>query len=188
MLTLLQANYSSFFNWVLITSTKASIFIIFLLGVKFVLRHKMEARFQYMLWSVLIIGLVLPWTPNSPVSIYNYLDSSHIQQMIASIIDRTTESPSANIAGLQPGLDLTAVIDDNSNIFIILWGPFEGTKTLAVGSILTSRHPQVVKAFLSDEEISEIVNKYDSSASPSNSLIRRTVSDASAGITIDQKD
>jgi len=38
--------------------------------------------------------------------------------------------------------------------FTIFWGPFEGTKTLAVGSILTSRHPQVVEAFLSDEEIS----------------------------------
>jgi len=45
--------------------------------------------------------------------------------------------------------------------FFTFWGPFEGTKTLAVGSILTSRHQQVVKAFLSDEEISEIVNKYD---------------------------
>ena len=69
--------------------------------------------------------------------------------------------------------------------FIVFWGPFEGTKTLAVGSILTSRHPQVVEAFLSDEEISEIVNKYDSAAAPSNSLIRRTVLDASAGITIE---
>jgi len=69
--------------------------------------------------------------------------------------------------------------------FIIFWGPFEAMKTLAVGSVLTSRHPQVVKAFLSDEEISEIVNKYDNTDSPSNSSIRRTVSNASAGITIE---
>lgn len=41
--------------------------------------------------------------------------------------------------------------------FIIFWGPFEAIQTLAVGSVLTSRHPQVVKAFLSDEQISEIV-------------------------------
>ena len=46
MLTLLQANYLSIFNWVLTTSAKASIFILFLLGVKFVLKHKMGARFQ----------------------------------------------------------------------------------------------------------------------------------------------
>lgn len=116
---LTQANSLSFFSWVLITSAKASIFIIFLLGVKFVLRHKMGARFQYMLWSVLIIGLVLPWTPNTPVSVYNYLDSSHIQQMIASIVDRTTQSFSANVANLQSGLDPTAVVDGNSNIAVV---------------------------------------------------------------------
>jgi len=69
--------------------------------------------------------------------------------------------------------------------FTIFWGPFEATKTLAVGSVLSSRHPQVVKAFLSNEEISEIVNKYDDIDSQSNSPIQRTVSDASAGITIE---
>lgn len=67
--------------------------------------------------------------------------------------------------------------------FTVLWGPFEATKTLAVGSILSSRHPQVVKAFLSDEEISEIVNKYDSAATPCPTW--HTVSDASTGITIE---
>ncbi|MHB8072656.1 phosphodiester glycosidase family protein [Desulfosporosinus fructosivorans] len=72
--------------------------------------------------------------------------------------------------------------------FIIFWGPFEATKTLAVGSVLSSRHPQVVKAFLSDEEISEIVNKYDNSGSLSDIPIQRTVSEASAGITIEDID
>lgn len=114
MLTLLKANYLSFFTWVLITSAKASIFIIFLLGVKFVLRHKIRARFQYMLWLALIIGLALPWSPNTPVSVYNYLDSSHIQQMITSIVDRTTQASFANVANLQSGLDQTAVVDGNS--------------------------------------------------------------------------
>jgi len=69
--------------------------------------------------------------------------------------------------------------------FIIFWGPFEAIQTLAVGSVLTSRHPQVVKAFLSDEQISEIVNKYDNTDMPSDSPIKRVVSDVSAGITIE---
>ncbi|MHB8126957.1 MAG: M56 family metallopeptidase [Desulfitobacteriaceae bacterium] len=116
MLTLLQENHLGFFNWVLLTSARASIFIVFLLGAKAVLRHKIGAGFQYLLWSVLIIGLVLPWTPNSPISVYNYLDSSHLEQMITSIIDRTTPSSSANIANLQPAWDPTAVTDSNSQI------------------------------------------------------------------------
>ncbi|WP_045576734.1 M56 family metallopeptidase [Desulfosporosinus sp. I2] len=115
MLTHLQAHYLSVFNWVLMTSLKASIFVFLLLGVKFVLRHKLGARFQYTLWSVLIIGLVLPWTPNTPVSVYNYLDTSHIQQMIVAIIDRTTQSSSAIVEAKQSGLDQTAFGDSNSS-------------------------------------------------------------------------
>lgn len=69
--------------------------------------------------------------------------------------------------------------------FIIFWGPFEATQTLAVGSVLTSRHPQVVKAFLSDEKINEIVNKYNAPELTSGSPVQRNVSDVSAGITIE---
>ena len=115
MLTLLQANFLNLFDWVLTTSAKASIFILFLLGVKFALRHKMGARFQYSIWLVLIIGLVLPWTPNSSVSVYNYLDSSCIQQMIASTVERITQSSSAIVEKKQSGLDQTAVVDSNSS-------------------------------------------------------------------------
>ncbi|WP_088226832.1 phosphodiester glycosidase family protein [Desulfosporosinus sp. FKB] len=69
--------------------------------------------------------------------------------------------------------------------FITFWGPFEATKTIAVGSVLTSRHPQVVKAFLSDQEISDIVNNYNDSNATSDRTIQTTVTDASAGITIE---
>lgn len=114
LMTLLQANYSSLFNWVLTTSAKASIFIIFLLGIKFVLRHRVGARFQYMLWSVLIIGLVLPWTPSSPVSIYKFIDSSHLQQIIVPSSNPTTQPTPTVIDTKQSSiLDQTVVVDDH---------------------------------------------------------------------------
>lgn len=69
--------------------------------------------------------------------------------------------------------------------FIIFWGPFDVLKSVAVGSVLTSSHPQVVKAFLSDEQINEIVNKYDNTDSPSGNPLQHTVSDSSTGITIE---
>lgn len=109
MLPLLQANYLSVLTWVFTTSARASIFIIFLLGVKFILRNKMGPFFQYMLWSVLILGLILPCTPNTPVSI----DPTHIQQIIASIFDRTTPLSSPIDGNYQSGLKQTVV--DNSN-------------------------------------------------------------------------
>ncbi|AET65889.1 exopolysaccharide biosynthesis protein [Desulfosporosinus orientis DSM 765] len=118
MLTLLQANCLSFFHWVMITSAKASIFIIFLLGVKLVLRHKVGARFQYGLWSVLFIGLVLPWTPNSPASVYNYLNSSRLQEIV-SMIAQTTQASSVNLANQQPGFARMTVAESQSDQGVI---------------------------------------------------------------------
>ena len=58
-----------------------------------VLRHRMGARFQYMLWSVLIIGLVLPWAPSSSsVSAYNFINPSYIQQVLSPISNGATEA------------------------------------------------------------------------------------------------
>ncbi|SPF56740.1 Exopolysaccharide biosynthesis protein [Candidatus Desulfosporosinus infrequens] len=69
--------------------------------------------------------------------------------------------------------------------FIIFWGPFDATKTLVVGSVLTSRHPQFVKAFLTDDQITEIVHKYDNPTSATGPTLVTTPSDASAGVTIE---
>ncbi|HZK83572.1 MAG TPA: phosphodiester glycosidase family protein, partial [Desulfosporosinus sp.] len=33
--------------------------------------------------------------------------------------------------------------------FVLFWGPFEAIKIMAVGAVASSRHPQVVQAFLS---------------------------------------
>ncbi|MGI1658866.1 MAG: phosphodiester glycosidase family protein [Desulfitobacterium sp.] len=45
--------------------------------------------------------------------------------------------------------------------FVLFWGPFEALKVMAVGAVETSRHPQVVRFFLSDEKISDIMHTYD---------------------------
>lgn len=103
------------FNWVLSTSAKASIFIVFLLGVKHVLRHRMGASFQYMLWSVLIVGLVLPWAPSSPVSAYNFINPSYIQQFVAPIANGTTGTTTNVVDTKQSSLAQTAVVDSNSS-------------------------------------------------------------------------
>jgi exopolysaccharide biosynthesis protein len=70
--------------------------------------------------------------------------------------------------------------------FILFWGPFQALKSVAVGSVYTSRHPQVVKAFLSQDEIDRIMNSSNSQVSTSQDILRNSVvNDASSGITIE---
>ncbi|SHI27133.1 M56 family metallopeptidase [Desulfosporosinus lacus] len=115
LMTLFQDNYLNLFNWVLTTSAKACIFIVFLLGVKHVLRHRMGARFQYMLWSVLMIGLVLPWVPSSPLSAYNFINPSYIQQFLSPISKGATEPTTNVVDTMQSSPAQTAAVDSNSS-------------------------------------------------------------------------
>lgn len=67
--------------------------------------------------------------------------------------------------------------------FILFYGPFEALKVVAVGSVLTSRHPQFVQAFLSDAAISEITQRANGAVSGSDVSVQHV--NAEAGITID---
>ncbi|MFZ3132269.1 MAG: phosphodiester glycosidase family protein [Desulfosporosinus sp.] len=71
--------------------------------------------------------------------------------------------------------------------FVLFRGPFESLKVMAVGSVATSRHPQVVQAFLSQAEIDRIMNLNADKGINVSQLINRSqvISDPSTGITIE---
>lgn len=70
--------------------------------------------------------------------------------------------------------------------FVLFWGPFQSLKTVAVGSVYTSRHPQVVKAFLSQTEIDRIMSEASQGTSDGKAIARTNViKDASSGITVE---
>jgi len=71
--------------------------------------------------------------------------------------------------------------------FVLFWGPFESLKIMTVGAVATSRHPQVVQAFLSPEEIARIMNINADQEVGVGQAIGRTkvISDTTTGITIE---
>ncbi|HZK54001.1 MAG TPA: phosphodiester glycosidase family protein [Desulfosporosinus sp.] len=71
--------------------------------------------------------------------------------------------------------------------FVVFWGPFESLKTMAVATVATSRHPQVVQFFLSQAEIDRIMNLNDEQGVNIGQIISSTkvVSDSGTGITIE---
>jgi exopolysaccharide biosynthesis protein len=71
--------------------------------------------------------------------------------------------------------------------FVLFWGPFESLKAMAVGTVATSRHPQVVQAFLPQAEIDRIMNLNNDQVMNNSQEIDRTntISDSSMGIVIE---
>ncbi|WP_256992839.1 M56 family metallopeptidase [Paenibacillus sp. SSG-1] len=66
-------NVSSFFGWVIRGSFMAFILIVLVLILQFLLRNKIGARWKYWLWLPVAIRLLLPWAPESSLSLYNVL-------------------------------------------------------------------------------------------------------------------
>ncbi|MBD5799710.1 transcriptional regulator [Bacillus pseudomycoides] len=66
-----------FFDWVIETSIMASILVGLILCIKILLRNKLTPRWQYLLWMILIVRLLLPWSPDSSYSIYSILSYSN---------------------------------------------------------------------------------------------------------------
>lgn len=73
-----------FFDWLIETSIMASILVVLILCIKVLFRNKLTPRWQYMLWMILIIRLVLPWSPDSSYSIYSVLTYKNDDTFISS--------------------------------------------------------------------------------------------------------
>jgi len=65
---------SPVFHWVLETSLQASVVVVLILLTQWLLRHRLPVRWYYGLWLALVIRLILPVAPESPLSIFNLID------------------------------------------------------------------------------------------------------------------
>lgn len=61
------------FAWILSTSLMASVLVLLIIIVKTVLKNKLKPRWAYLLWMLLALRLLLPWTPESSFSVFNML-------------------------------------------------------------------------------------------------------------------
>lgn len=74
----------------------ASILIVLVLILQFLLRNKIEARWKYWLWLPVAIRLLLPWAPESSLSLYNVLS---LEAIAPGIHQQTQVSSGGKEAG-----------------------------------------------------------------------------------------
>ncbi|MED1091904.1 M56 family metallopeptidase [Bacillus paramycoides] len=96
-----------FFDWLIETSLMASILVGFILCIKVLFRNKLTPRWQYMLWIVLMIRLLLPWSPDSSYSIYSLLSYS---SSVSEVFQKNTPS-TENIVNIES--DRTVELESN---------------------------------------------------------------------------
>ncbi|MBY0164888.1 M56 family metallopeptidase [Cytobacillus firmus] len=86
----LHENLLLFFGWVIRGSFMAGILIVLVLILQFLLKNKIEARWRYWLWFPVAIRLLLPWAPESSLSLYNVLS---LEAIVPGIHQQTQVPP-----------------------------------------------------------------------------------------------
>jgi Tol biopolymer transport system component/beta-lactamase regulating signal transducer with metallopeptidase domain len=79
----------AFFGWLLQTTLIASLVICLILLIQKLLSGRLGPRWSYALWLVLLVRMILPWSPSSRVSLSNLIPSwqrqTHIQKSSGTI-------------------------------------------------------------------------------------------------------
>jgi len=60
-----------FLNWLLRSSAQAGVMVVLILALQAILRERLSARWRAALWLLVIVRMAAPWTPESPVSVFN---------------------------------------------------------------------------------------------------------------------
>src|SRR5687768_13187901 len=62
-------------DWLWRSSWQAAVLVALVLLVQLLLKNRLTARWRYNLWLIVLVRLVLPVLPESPLSIYNLLSA-----------------------------------------------------------------------------------------------------------------
>lgn len=100
-------NISELFRYIVLLSLLGSVLAIGLFLTKLFLRQKLSANWHYYIWFVLVLRLVVPFTPASPFSVLNllpqYPQTIQLSPAIAQPSVNLTPTPSApNTANTAP--------------------------------------------------------------------------------------
>ncbi len=69
-----MAQISLFFGWLLRSSAQATVLASLILIIHALLRNKLSAPWRHALWFLLLARLAMPWSPQSPTSVFNLVN------------------------------------------------------------------------------------------------------------------
>src|SRR5512137_1259538 len=85
-----------FFNWLSRATWQASVVVVLVLGLQWLLRDRLSPRWRHALWLLVMLRLLMPWSIESGVSIFNALPGWPVER----------GAPSAELGGGPVGQDM----------------------------------------------------------------------------------
>ena len=111
----------SFIFWLLYSSLMGSLLTGIILLVRAILKHRMGANWYYLLWLLLIIKLLLPFAPESPISVFNIFSQLSIQNFSGNYFEAEMDEKTDRKLDSQSN---TAEMGGSDDYFIAVNRPF----------------------------------------------------------------
>ncbi|MCX7747361.1 MAG: M56 family metallopeptidase [Clostridia bacterium] len=86
----------NFFEWITCSSIMTSVLLGFILLFKRLLRGRLDANWQYYIWVLLVLKLLIPFGPESPTSIFNAMDFTQEKVSYGSFVIYDSLNSAAN--------------------------------------------------------------------------------------------
>jgi bla regulator protein BlaR1 len=75
------------FDWVIQASLFGSVLVLIIFSIRKISKNKISPAILYYMWLILIIKLVIPFGPQSSISIYNYLNLNYKAETVNSYVN-----------------------------------------------------------------------------------------------------
>lgn len=89
------------FEWNYHNSAEAGFIVLAIVAVTGLLRRRIPIKWQYALWFILLFKLILPWTPESPVSLFQYVPDGYSDPHVVADQIRSLPASGVTYAGEQ---------------------------------------------------------------------------------------
>ncbi|MBU2703081.1 bla regulator protein BlaR1 [Sporomusaceae bacterium BoRhaA] len=148
----------SFISWLLYSSLMGSILIGLIIVVRWVFANRMSANWQYLIWFLLILKLLIPYAPESSLSVFNIFSHLTIQNLAGDYFktqdnektDQNTEKKSSMIVNITDDYSLSVTrnfLNFRDVIVFFVW--LIGVISLTVYTIhLTIKQKCIIKKSL----------------------------------------
>lgn len=148
---------SSFILWLLDSSLMGSILIVLIILVRLTFKKRLSTHCQYLIWFLLIVRLIIPYAPESSISIFNVFLHLNIKTWPGHVIGVQTNSQATWSTDSQLPISTTvndaddythrierSFFDSNENIVFGIW--LIGALSLTIYTItLTARMRRILK-------------------------------------------
>ena len=148
---------SSFILWLLDSSLMGSILIVLIILVRLTFKKRLSTHCQYLIWFMLIVRLIIPYAPESSISIFNVFLHLNIKTWPGHVIGVQTNSQATWSTDSQLPISTTvndaddythrierSFFDSNENIVFGIW--LIGALSLTIYTItLTARMRRILK-------------------------------------------